>query len=290
LKIINIRIIYKTMSNIGTDLNSLASNTFNFTNNLLANSTIIFIVAVIIIMYVVLGPTSSNSNSYNDSENGTNGSSVIGSIITIILLLIIFIIVIKLILGFDIIKYFYNFDIYAYLYNLIYGPLPELPKLSKIHEIRNQVFNIPQNTYVYDDAKAMCTAYGARLATYKEVEDSYEGGGEWCNYGWSDGQLALFPTQQKTYDHLQTTKGHENDCGRPGVNGGFIANPNLRFGVNCYGKKPKMTQAEEDLMATQPIYPRTVDELELEDRVKYWKDKLTTVLVSPFNHDTWSKV
>ena len=283
------------MSNIGTDLNSFASNTFNFTNNLLANSTIIFIVAVIIILFVVLGGTSSsnsNSNSYNDNDNdnGTNViGSIIGSIITIVLLLIIFIIVIKLILGFDIIKYFYNFDIYAYLYNLIYGPLPELPKLPELHEIRKQVFNIPQNTYVYDDAKAVCTAYGARLATYKEVEDSYEGGGEWCNYGWSDGQMALFPTQQKTYDHLQTTKGHENDCGRPGVNGGFIANPNLRFGVNCYGKKRKMTQAEEDLMATQPIYPRTVDELELEDRVKYWKDKLTTVLVSPFNHDTWSK-
>ena len=279
------------MSNIGTDLNSFASNTFNFTNNLLANSTIIFIVAVIIIMYVVLGGASSSSDSYNGSDFN-NGSSVIGSIITIVLLVIIFIIVIKLILGFDIIKYFYNFDIYAYLYNLIYGPLPlipKLPELPKIHEIRKQVFNIPKNTYVYDDAKAMCTAYGARLATYKEVEDSYEGGGEWCNYGWSDGQMALFPTQQKTYDHLQTTKGHENDCGRPGVNGGFIANPNLRFGVNCYGKKPKMTQAEEDLMATQPIYPRTVDELELEDRVKYWKDKLTTVLVSPFNHETWSK-
>jgi hypothetical protein len=283
------------MSNIGSELNSFASNTFNFTNNLLANSSLIFIVAVIIILYVVLGGSSNNENgsSYNNegSSYDNEGSSIIGSIITIVLLLIIFIIVIKLILGFDIIKYFYNFDIYEYLYDLFYPKPIELPSLPKLKDLslRKQVFNVSQNTYVYDDAKAVCSAYGARLATYKEVEDSYEDGGEWCNYGWSKDQLALFPTQQKTYDELQKIKGHENDCGRPGVNGGFIANPNLRFGVNCYGKKPQMTQAEEELMATQPIYPQTVEDIALEDRVKYWKDKLDTIMISPFNHDTWSK-
>ena len=48
----------------------------------------------------------------------------------------------------------------------------------------------------------------------------------------------LFPTQKSTYDKLQEIEGHENDCGRPGVNGGYIDNPNVRFGVNCYGVKP----------------------------------------------------
>lgn len=281
------------MSELGIE-NSFTTNAFNFTNNLLANSTIIFIVAVIIILYVLLGGTSSSSNDYNSFESNESSSifgNIIGSIFTIIILLIIFMIIIKLLFGFDIIKYFYNIDIYEYLHNLFYPQpivLPELPKIPDL-TLRKQVFNIPQNTYVYDDAQAVCKAYGARLATYKEVEDSYEAGGEWCNYGWSEGQMALFPTQQKTYDKLQTIKGHENDCGRPGVNGGFIANPNLRFGVNCYGKKRAMTQAEEDMMATQPIYPRTVDEVNLENRVKYWKDKLSSVLLSPFNHDMWSK-
>lgn len=277
--------------------NSFTTNTMSFTNNLLANSTIIFIIAVIIILYVLLGGSSSSSNNgYNsfESNESSSGGGIISAIITIILLLIIFMILIKLLFGFDIIKYFYNFDIYAYLYNLFYPQpivLPELPDLPKMPDftLRKQVFNIPQNTYVYDDAQAVCKAYGSRLATYKEVEDSYEAGGEWCNYGWSEGQMALFPTQQKTYDKLQTIKGHENDCGRPGVNGGFIANPNLRFGVNCYGKKRAMTQAEEDIMATQPIYPRTTDEIDLENRVKYWKNKLSSVFLSPFNHDTWSK-
>jgi hypothetical protein len=163
---------------------------------------------------------------------------------------------------------------------------PVVPEIM----LRPQVFNIPENTYVYADAKALCTAYGSRLATYKEVEDAYNKGAEWCNYGWSDGQMALFPTQQKTFDELQKIEGHENDCGRPGVNGGYIQNPAIRFGVNCYGHKPRMTPEEEDLMATQPIYPKTEKDIAMENRVNYWKDKLTEVLVSPFNHDTWSKL
>ena len=60
--------------------------------------------------------------------------------------------------------------------------------------------------------------------------------------------MALFPTQQKTYDELQKIEGHENDCGRPGVNGGYMINPNLRFGVNCYGMKPDMKNKDKKYM------------------------------------------
>ena len=156
--------------------------------------------------------------------------------------------------------------------------------------MRPQVFNIPGNTYVYPDAKALCSAYGSKLATYQQVEDSYKNGGEWCNYGWSEGQMALFPTQQKTFDHLQKIEGHENDCGRPGVNGGYISNPAIKFGVNCYGYKPRMTPEEEDIMTNQLMYPKTMKDIAMENRVNYWKDKLSEILVSPFNHKTWSKL
>jgi hypothetical protein len=179
-----------------------------------------------------------------------------------------------------------------------FSPQPELdisiqePDNSAVPEIRlaPQVFNLPGNTYGYNDAKAICKAYGARLATYDEVEKTYNTGGEWCNYGWSEGQMALFPTQKATWDKLQTIEGHENDCGLPGVNGGYIANPKVQFGVNCYGYKPRMTEKEEDLMATQPVYPITMKDIMMEKRVNYWKDKLDEVLVSPFNHNRWSKL
>ena len=140
----------------------------------------------------------------------------------------------------------------------------------------------------YDDAKAICQAYGGRLAKYEEIESAYKKGAGWCNYGWSDKQMALFPTQKEKWEHLQKIKGHEHDCGRQGINGGYIANPNVRFGVNCYGYKPKITKEEVDLMANTPLYPRTQREIDFDKRVNYWRDKLPEILVAPFNNNNWS--
>ena len=155
-------------------------------------------------------------------------------------------------------------------------------------KIKKEVYNIPSNNYTYDDSKAICQAYGGKLAPYNQIETSYSKGAEWCNYGWSDGQMALFPTQQKTWDKLQTIEDHENDCGRPGVNGGKIDNPNARFGVNCYGFKPIITSAEQDNMKNTPIYPVSMKDLELQKKLDYWKKRLPEILLSPFNKNSWS--
>jgi hypothetical protein len=200
-------------------------------------------------------------------------------------------------------QYFVGADVSAYLSNL-FTQNPELDIIidtpitggtsspSPVPEIklRKQVFNIPENNFVYEDAKALCSAYGAKLATYSQIEDAYDNGGEWCNYGWSDGQMALYPTQKKTWEQLQQIEGHENDCGRPGINGGYIDNPKVKFGVNCYGYKPRMTDTEQELMNTASIYPQTEKEKAMEQRVNYWKSHLTEVLVSPFNSSSWSRI
>ena len=102
--------------------------------------------------------------------------------------------------------------------------------------------------------------------------------------------MALFPTQQKTYDHLQTIEGHEHDCGRPGVNGGYIANPNVRFGINCYGNKPRITSEEEELMKTISPYPETRKDKIFQQRVDFWKNHVNNILVSPFNYKTWGQL
>jgi hypothetical protein len=162
-------------------------------------------------------------------------------------------------------------------------PINEIPFLK-------QVFHIPGNTYTYDNAKSLCTAYGAKLANYKEIENAYNRGGEWCSYGWSEGQMALYPTQSSTFDKLQKKKGHEHDCGRPGINGGYIANPNIHFGVNCYGYKPRMTKEEEEFMRTSAMYPETEEDLLFQKKVEYWKSKLNDILVSPFNHNKWGEI
>ena len=100
--------------------------------------------------------------------------------------------------------------------------------------------------------------------------------------------MALFPTQKSTWTELQSVKGHENDCGRPGINGGYIANENVRFGANCYGYKPKINQVEKDMMDSSSIYPKTMEDIKQEKRVEHWKRKIPDILVAPFNNKVWS--
>jgi hypothetical protein len=154
------------------------------------------------------------------------------------------------------------------------------------------VFNIANNLYTYDDAQAVCSAYGAKIATYEQVEDAYNQGAEWCNYGWSDGQMAFFPTQKSTWDKLQENPKHKNDCGRPGVNGGYIQNPYVRFGVNCYGKKPSPSFNDIQMMKKNhgQVYPKTPEEIELENKVNYLKQNAGSLFnVNSFNNNKWSE-
>jgi hypothetical protein len=160
------------------------------------------------------------------------------------------------------------------------------------HATHDEVFNISNNLYTYDDAKAVCTAYGARLATYDEVEEAYNKGGEWCNYGWSSDQMALFPTQKLTWYNLQRNPKHKNDCGRPGVNGGYMENPYIRFGVNCFGKKPAATDKDKAEMNANKdmIVPKTEEEIELDKKVQFWKENADKLLnINSFNRNKWSE-
>ena len=111
-----------------------------------------------------------------------------------------------------------------------------------------EVFHIPGNKYTFTEADGLCKAFGARLASYDEVESAYNKGGEWCSYGWSEGQMAYFPTQKSTFNELQKYPEQKNNCGRPGVNGGYMANPYIKFGVNCYGMKPDMKNKDKIYM------------------------------------------
>ncbi len=156
--------------------------------------------------------------------------------------------------------------------------------------IEKQVFHVPVNKYTYQDARALCGAFGGRLATYNEIEEAYKKGGEWCSYGWSRGQNIYYPTQKATYKRLKKIKGHEHDCGRPGINGGYVSNPNARFGVNCIAPKPQMTAREQQYMESLNTYPKTQEEIEFKKRVNHYKKNLKNILVSPFNKQEWSEV
>jgi hypothetical protein len=192
------------------------------------------------------------------------------------------------------IKYFYNIDIFVKFndalneldVDIVEKESPHPVSLPILPKILDEVFNIPGNKYTYEEAETLCKAYGADLASYSQLENAYKDGGEWCNYGWSKDQMALFPTQKSTYDKLQTIKGHENDCGRPGINGGYMANSSNRYGVNCYGKKPAITDTEKKLMEVNKNYPPETD---LDSEVDKWKKEIDKILISPFNSNSWYK-
>jgi hypothetical protein len=268
-------------------------NMYNNMNTFILNP-IVFIIVLIIIVYYVFFTSLGNNNNNNTgmSMNFNTGSDDSKSSIfsyVIIGILIVLIVV-------NVFQYFFSINVSAYISGLF------TPKTSvdivvdegsnvnnNIPQIKfkKQVFNIPGNYYGYEDAKALCAAYGAELADYNQIEKAYNDGAEWCNYGWSANQLALFPTQQKTFDHLQSVKGHENDCGRTGINGGYIANKKVQFGANCYGYRPRMTEEEEELMKTDSPFPETPKDIAFQKRVDYWKTRIDEILVSPFNHNTW---
>ncbi len=194
-------------------------------------------------------------------------------------------------------KYVLNIDIISVIFGDIAMPvlLPDnttATSIVKPIQDNKEVFNISNNLYTYEDAKAVCKAMGSELATYDQVEEAYNSGAEWTSYGWSEGQHAYFPTQKDTWNKLQKVKGHEHDLGRPGVNGGYFANPNVRFGVNCYGVKPPSTDQEKALMSAQKdrVYPASKEDRALDAKVAYWKANRDKMLViNGFNSDKWSR-
>jgi len=165
---------------------------------------------------------------------------------------------------------------------------PSIP--SDIKEGNKEVYNVSNNLYTYDDAQAICKAQGARLATYDEIEEAYEAGAEWCNYGWSEGQMAYFPTQKKTWEELQKDPKTKHKCGRPGINGGFINNPNIRFGVNCYGVKPPPNELEKNMMEANKHKPPACPAAPPADpNVEKWKQQLDKLTINSYNNSEWSQ-
>jgi Extracellular link domain len=148
-----------------------------------------------------------------------------------------------------------------------------------------EVFYVSDNVFTYAQAPAVCKAYGAELASYFQVEQAYNQGAEWCGYGWSEGGIALFPTQQATWEKLQKEQdpAARIKCGRPGINGGYF-DPNTKFGVNCYGVRPakKASDASPNISTSSQD---SIDRL-----VSQFQQNLSKYVVSPFNQKEWSEV
>lgn len=166
-------------------------------------------------------------------------------------------------------------------------PRPRLIPRPLISNDKKEVFNVGGNHYTYSDAEAICKSFDAELADYDKIEATYNKGGEWCNYGWSKNQMALFPTQKSTWNKLQEKEGTKNNCGRPGINGGYMANPALRFGVNCYGVKPE--KRSNDFAASGDIPMTTPEDKLIDSKVQFWKDNKDKLKLNHYNNNDWSR-
>jgi hypothetical protein len=248
--------------------------------------TMLIMVGILIIFFVLfdtLGVT-------NTSQQGTMPNKALNVLEVIMWGVFIFLLMIN---G---LQYFFELDVKTALVNL-FSPEPRIDMQvdSKNIEVeekpvsKEEVFHVPGNKYTYKQAKAVCKAFNSEIANYSQIEDAYNNGGEWCSYGWSADQMALFPTQKVTWEKLQKKSkcGTNGDCGRPGINGGYMANPNIRFGVNCYGVKPEET--DELKQITNP-FPKSKDELEIEDLASKYKKQINKLKLSPFNKENWKQI
>jgi hypothetical protein len=148
--------------------------------------------------------------------------------------------------------------------------------------VGSEVFHVSDKSFTYDEAEAVCAAYDSTLATLEQVIESYNSGGEWCSYGWSAGGMALYPTQKATWESLQreVDPAKRTGCGRPGVNGGYF-DPSLKFGVNCFGFKPK-----GDFKPPAPL--PGMDKTAFDAMVAKFKEMLKSMSVAPFSRREWS--
>ena len=256
---------------------------------------LILIVGIYILIFFVLG---------NVSKSENIGTSYIVLIIEIILWLILIYVV-----YINIKKYNNdNIDFQAKMENLFNTKISELTvnadttkddkqkddtkkddkqkdndKTCKEDADGKEVFHIATNSFSYGEARDICEKYNARLANYDEIENAYKNGANWCSYGWSKDQLALFPTQKALFNELKQIPGHENDCGRPGINGGYFKNKQLKFGANCYGMKPKARKKDIDYTHALNHTP-SLDKKKSKDMS--FQNKY---IIAPFNKDKWTE-
>lgn len=211
-----------------------------------------------------------------------------------ILLIILIVILVALLFGYYYFVYMKRDNNTNFCYssqsNQVYPEKPILEserieenKRTEQKDTTNEVFNIENNIFTYYDAPAICKAYGAELASFEQVKKAYNKGASWCNYGWTKGQMALYPTQYDNWKKLQQgPPEYRKVCGRPGLNGGYFENPNLKFGVNCYGIKPKakeMDHCDNDSLDFNSS---------MNEKVENYRRDIQDYKVLPFNKKEWN--
>jgi hypothetical protein len=275
--------------------NNITQDFYEEVNKVGSNPVVLVVLIFILVIYYVIFSLLGNSS------ESSGGFVFIKAILWAVLILLVFM---------NGLAYFFNINVVTELKNL-FNENPEIRITSNpdttMYDVNDigkeekqtdpktvldtkEVYHVPGNKFTYHDAKAVCNAFDGELASYNELKDAQKKGASWCSYGWTKDQLGLYPTSQSTWDKLQDKEGQEYSCGLPGVNGGYVSNPHIKLGSNCYGYKPKISDLESNLLKQKNINPKTEKEKLFDARVDYWKNRVSNILISPFNNDNWFKV
>lgn len=163
-----------------------------------------------------------------------------------------------------------------------YAPAPTATPTPTINTTP-QVFNIKNNIYTYDDSAAVCGAFGAEVATIDQLIAAHKAGADFCNVGWLKDGLAAYPIQYSTWKTLQDNVPEKRGmCGTPGIN--LARNdPNLLYGVNCYGVKPAPKGNEkikQSLISDK--------QMAINAKIAEFQKNMNSIGISSFNQDNWS--
>lgn len=193
---------------------------------------------------------------------------------------------------------------------------------NNTNSTQDEVYQISNQMYTYDEAKCKCESYGGRLASKNELTQAYNNGAHWCNYGWIEKNEAYYPVQQceldrkainiKNYNDMLKKHYEDSDkytlkminearqkmyrensldfCGKnAGLNGGKFKDKNIKFGATCFGKKPKgMSVREKDAKCTDPSLSEEANKLSIDELNKEKCDAVSKDdVIASFNYDNW---
>lgn len=165
-----------------------------------------------------------------------------------------------------------------------FAPVVDSNKPTESNANIKQVFNVKENIYSLKDAPAVCGALGADLASIDQLIDAHRKGADWCNVGWTKDGIAAYPIQYSTWKTLQGNEPNKRGiCGKPGIN--LVRNdPDLLYGVNCYGVKPEPKGTEK---LKQPLLSDT--DIALQAKIAEFQKNMNAIGIAPFNQDKWSQ-
>lgn len=156
---------------------------------------------------------------------------------------------------------------------------PETP-LSEIqsHDDK-EVYHIATPRVPFDKAEAVCKQNDGKLASYDQLLHAYQHGSSWCSHGWTNDGTAFYPTTKEIYNRIQQAEDPEDRkiCGHVGLNGGSF-NKNMKFGVNCYGVKPK----PDGKYKHSPLPKKLKKE---KSKTEIFDD----IIIAPFNRKRWNR-